>query len=120
METIRYQASPPMFRNNPLLFILAVVLILAFGLGIIILLWWYVTSKSHLLTITDQELRYETGIINKTRRELRLSSIRSVRVHQNLWQRMFGTGDLEVYSAGDIPEIVVKGMPDPNRIRELT
>ena len=51
---------------------------------------------------------------------MRLASIRSVRVYQSLFQRMFGTGDIEVYSAGDNPEIIVKGMPDPARIRELT
>lgn len=120
MDTIRYQSNPPMFRNNPVLFVLAVLLIAAFGAGIVILVWWYVVSKASQLTITDQEVRYEKGILSKTRKEIRLPAIRSVRVHQSLSQRIFGTGDVEIYSAGDLPEIVAKGMPDPHRIRELT
>lgn len=119
-ETILYRASPPMFRNNPLLFLLYLVLIAAFGLGLILLLGWYVLSKSKSLTITDEELRYEVGILNKQRSEIRLSSIRSVRVNQTFWQRIFGTGDLDIFTAGDNPEITAKGMPDPGRIRELT
>lgn len=120
METVHYSASPPMFRNNPLLFILSIVLIAAFGLGIIILLWWYVVARSQSLTITDEEIRYEKGILNKARSEIRLSSVRSVRINQNLGQRIFGTGDVAIFTAGDNPEIVAKGMPDPHTIRELT
>lgn len=119
-DNVLYQNSPPMFRNNPLLFLLFVVLILAFGLGLILLLWWYVVSKSKSLTITDEELRYEVGILNKQRSEIRLSSIRSVRINQSFWQRIFGTGDLDIFTAGDNPEVTSKGMPDPGRIRELT
>jgi uncharacterized membrane protein YdbT with pleckstrin-like domain len=42
-----------------------------------------------------------------------------VRVNQSLFQRIFGTGDVEIFTAGDDPEITAKGMPDPNEIREL-
>jgi uncharacterized membrane protein YdbT with pleckstrin-like domain len=107
-----------MFRNNPLGFVLSVLLIAA-AVGVVILLVWYVKSRSELLTITTEELRYAKGILSKSHSEVRLSSIRSVRVHQTLFQRMFGTGDLEVFTAGDLPEVTVKGMRDPNRVREL-
>ena len=42
-----------------------------------------------------------------------------MRVNQTLFQRMFGTGDIEIYTAGDAPEVTLRGMPDPHRIREL-
>jgi len=28
-------------------------------------------------------------------------------------------GTIQIYTSGDQPEIEVKGMPDPNRVREL-
>ena len=118
-ETVLYRENPPMFRNHPFGFILAVLLIPAFGIGIIVLVYWYVMVKARLLTITDTELRYETGLLSKTHNEFRLDSIRSVRVHQSLWQRMLGTGDLEIFTAGDTPEVVITGVPDPARVREL-
>jgi uncharacterized membrane protein YdbT with pleckstrin-like domain len=117
-ETILYQAHPPMFRNNPLGFVLSVLLIGA-AIGIVILLIWYVKTRSELLIITTEELRYEKGILSKSHNEIRLTSIRSVRVNQTLFQRMFGTGDLEVFTAGDLPEITVNGIPDPHHVREL-
>lgn len=117
-EQIVYQAHPPMFRNNPLGFVVSVLLI-AVAVGIIILLVWYVKSRSEKLTITTEDLRYERGILSKSHSELRLSSVRSVRVHQTLFQRIFGTGDVEIFTAGDVPEVTLKGMPDPNEIRAL-
>ena len=117
-DEILYQAHPPMFRNHPFGFVLSILLIAA-ALGIIILLVWYVKTRAETLTITREELRYEKGILSKAHSELRLSSIRSVRVNQSLFQRMFGTGDISVYTAGDAPEITVKGMPDPHEIREI-
>ena len=117
-EDFVYDAHPPMFRNNPIGFILSVLLIPA-GIGILILLYWYVKSRSERLTLTTEELRYEKGLLSKDRSELKLTAIRSVRAYQSLFQRMFGTGNIEIYSAGDTPEMVLKGMPDPNEIREL-
>jgi len=119
MDEIQYTASPAMFRNNPILFIASVLLIAAFGLGLLILLVWYVKCKSEVLTITQDELHYVRGILSKSRSEIRLSSIRSLQVDQSLFQRMFGTGDIKIYTAGDNPEIVVAGMPNPHEIREL-
>lgn len=117
-DEVLYEAHPPMFRNNPLGFVLSVLLI-PVAVGILILLFWYVKSRSEKLTITVEDLRYEKGILSKARSELRLSGIRSVRVNQSLFQRMFGTGDIEVFTAGDVPEVTLKGMPDPNEIREI-
>jgi uncharacterized membrane protein YdbT with pleckstrin-like domain len=117
-DEILYEAHPPMFRNNPLGFVLSVLLI-PVAVGILILLFWYVKSRSETLTITAEDLRYEKGILSKARSELRLTGIRSVRVNQSLFQRMFGTGDIEIFTAGDAPEVTLKGMPDPNEIREI-
>lgn len=117
-DEILYEAHPPMFRNNPVGFVLSVVLIAA-AVGILILLVWYVKTRAEKLTITREDLRYERGILSKSRSEVRLTGIRSVTVHQSLFQRMFGTGDIEIYTAGDRPEIIAKGIPDPNEVREI-
>lgn len=116
---VLYSEHPAMFRNNPLLFMLAILLIPAFGLGIIILLWWYLKCKALRLEVTDSEILLEQGLLSKSRSEIGFSSVRTVRVNQSFFNRMFGTGTIELYTAGDQPEIVAKGMPEPNRIRDL-
>ncbi len=115
-----YSKHPTMFKSNPLGFIGCILLIPVLGLGLFILLWWYMSARNTLFTVVDHEIRYETGILNKEHSEVSKSSIRSVRVKQTLLNRMMGVGTVEIYTAGDTPEIVAEGMPDPHKIRELT
>ena len=116
---VKYSANPVMFRNNPIGFIFAVILIAAFGLGILILLWWFIQCKSTKLTVSDNEILFEKGILSKERSEVNISSIRTIRVKQSFFNRIFGVGTLEIYTAGDNAEFVAKGLPDPNKVREL-
>lgn len=117
-HTERLEASPPMFKNAPFTFILYILLIAAFGLGIVLLLIWFVKAKTTRLVIDGDDLLYEKGVLSKERAQLRTDSVRTVTVNQSLGQRVFGTGDIDVYTAGDQPEIRLMGMPSPAEIRE--
>lgn len=114
-----YDAHPVMFKNNPLGFILALLLVLAFGLGLIIFLIWYLKNKSSRLVVTAEDVLFEKGLLSKERVELTIRSIRTVKVKQSFWNRVFGTGTIELYTAGDAAEIIVRGIPDPNRVRDI-
>ncbi|MGD8176101.1 PH domain-containing protein [Marinimicrobium sp. ARAG 43.8] len=114
-----YSEHPVMFKNNPLGFIASVILIPVFGIGLLILLWWYIQTRSSKLTVTDHDILFEEGLLSKQRSEFRIGGIRTVRVYQSFFDRMFGVGAISIYTAGDQPEIVAKGMPEPNRVREL-
>lgn len=109
---------PLMFRNNPLGFILSVLLILAGGIGILILLYWFVRTRSETLSILENKLIFSQGILSKKSTELKLASIRTINVSQSFFQRIFGTGDLDIFTAGDFPEVVLKGMPNPSALKE--
>ena len=117
-EQQRLEVSPPMFRNAPFTFIFYLLLIPVFGLGIILLLVWFVKAKTTRMVIDGNDLLYEQGVLSKERAQLRTDSVRTVTVSQSLGQRMFGTGDVDVYTAGDEPEVKLRGMPDPADIRE--
>ena len=119
MKTNRYSQNPPMFRNNPFSFIISILLIFVFGLGILIFLIWYLKCKSTKIIVSNDELEFEKGLLSKERIEIKLNMIRSVKVNQSFFQRIFGVGDLEIYSSGDEPEIVVAGMPNPLHLKEL-
>ena len=113
-----YQAHPAMFRAHPFWFILSVLLIAAFGLGILILLYWYIKTRATALTITEHEIMYEQGILSKDRTSVSLKHVRAVRVTQGFLNRILGVGTVEISTAGDEPEFEVKDMPDPHQIRE--
>ncbi|OFE12551.1 hypothetical protein PHACT_04880 [Pseudohongiella acticola] len=114
----KYSEHPAMFRNNPLGFILAVILI-PLAVGIIILMVWYLKCKSTRLDFIGNDLVLERGLLSKNRTELDVSRIRTVNVYQSFFNRIFGVGRISIYTAGDDPEIDVSGLPDPHDLREL-
>ncbi len=117
-DEIVYQAHPAMFRAHPFWFILCVLLIAAFGLGILILLYWYIKTRATALTVTGSELMYERGILSKDRMSVSIRHVRSVHVTQTFLHRLLGVGTIQISTAGDEPEFTVQDMPDPHEIRE--
>ena len=117
MSEILYEANPSMIRMYPFGTVVA-ILVVPLGIGILILLWWWLSTKADKLTIKTDEIVWEHGLISKQYTELAMQSLRSVRVKQSLLQRMLSAGDVEIYTAGDDPELVIRGLPEPDRIRE--
>jgi uncharacterized membrane protein YdbT with pleckstrin-like domain len=114
-ETWLYDENPAMFRSSPLLFTLLLVSIVGIlGIGI-----WWIKVKGERLAVSDRDVLQERGLLAKQRTLLNLASVRTVRISQSVGQRIFGVGDVEIFSAGDYAEIAIRGMPNPNRVREL-
>ena len=113
-----YQAHPAMFRAHPFWFILSVLLISVGGLGILILLYWYIKTRATVLTVTEHEILFEQGILSKDRTGVSLRHVRAVRVTQGFINRILGVGTVEISTAGDEPEFEVGDMPNPHEIRE--
>jgi len=116
--TVIYQAHPAMFRAHPFWFILSVLLIAAFGVGILILIYWYIQTRATALTVTDSDLMYERGILSKERTSVSINHVRSVNVVQSFFNRILGVGTIQISTAGDDPEFTIADMPDPHVIRE--
>ncbi|WP_018137896.1 MULTISPECIES: PH domain-containing protein [unclassified Thioalkalivibrio] len=111
-------ARPAMFRNHPFGFIFSVLLIAAFGLGLLILLWWYLQTRSVRLRIDADQVHLEEGLLSKSHVDLDIGQIRTVKVDQSFWNRIFRVGEIAVYTTGDNPEFRVSGIPDPHRVRD--
>lgn len=114
-----YTAHPVMFRNRPFSFILCLLLIPAGGLGLLILLYWFLQCKATALRVSDGHIYLEEGLLSKSRSEIDCDSVRSVKVEQSFLNRIFGVGSIEIYTAGDQAEMLVKGLPNPNDIRDV-
>ena len=134
-----YSENPKMPRNNPFMFTLIIILNIAglvaairldqqsfqiiglvVWLGTVIwLLIWYIKIKSIKVSVTNNDILVERGLLRKNRKELAIDKIRTIEVDQDFIDRIFGVGLVKVFTAGDLPEIVVTGLPDPNKIRDL-
>jgi len=92
---------------------------LLLALSALRLLTWWIATRTDQLKITDDEILWTHGILSKSYTELGMGSVRTVQVSQSLLQRLLDAGDLRVFTTGDLPELVVRGLPEPNRVREL-
>ena len=120
MERTLYEAHPAMFRGHPFLFILCCALILVFGLGLLIFLIWWLQCLGTTLTITDTRTTLRRGILSKYTNEVLHKHVRNVQVYQSLFQRILGTGNVGISSAGQSKiEIQVSGIPNPEDVRAI-
>jgi membrane protein YdbS with pleckstrin-like domain len=118
-EVTLYSASPSMFRNNPVMFVLSILLV-AVGIGLIILLVWYLRCYGTRLTITNKRSTLRVGILSKQINEVYHRDVRNVRLSQTFLQRVFDVGSLEISSAGQSDvEIAVTGMPSPEKMKAI-
>jgi uncharacterized membrane protein YdbT with pleckstrin-like domain len=117
-QTVFYDEHPAMFRAHPFWLLGCIILIPAFGLGLLVLLYWYIRTRQTRLTVTDSEIVYTTGILRKNRIEVSLKAVRSVNVKQGFLNRLLKVGAIQVFSAGDQPEFTVTDIPLPGTVRE--
>jgi uncharacterized membrane protein YdbT with pleckstrin-like domain len=116
--TMIYEAHPAMFRAHPFWFILSVLLIAAFGIGVLVLLYWYIKTRATSLTVTSNDITYERGILSKDRTSVSLRHVRAVHVTQSFFNRILSVGTIEISTAGDEPEFTIADLPDPHVIRD--
>ena len=86
---------------------LLVVLVFIFIIGGLIR--WFTT----LHVITNERLIYRAGFVAKQGTEIPLEVIQNVAFHQSVFERVFGTGDLVIESAGTHGQTRYQGIPDP-------
>lgn len=133
-----YREHPTMFADEPGRFIFATLLVIVplivaviywetawiaysmlalAAIGAVTFLWWFITNRSIVVTVDEERITLRRGIFSKENVEVEISSIRTVRVDQTFVDRIFNCGILKVYTAGDVPDLVQDGLPDPARLR---
>ena len=119
-ENKLYETHPAMFRNNPIGFILCIILIAAFGLGLLILLVWWLKVLGTTLSVTNERITLRKGILAKHTSEVYHTDVRNVQVSQGIVQRIFSVGYIGISSAGQSGvEIGVNGIPNPQKVKTL-
>ncbi|MBC6428184.1 MAG: PH domain-containing protein [Cellvibrionales bacterium] len=114
-----YSVSPTMFRSNPVGFIVCLFLILVFGIGALILIGWYLITKYTKLKIDRDEIVFSEGVLSRRHSHIPLDRVSTVKVYQSIMDRIFNIGKIEIYGAGDVLEVAVKGIPNPDELRRV-
>lgn len=102
-EIIEYKA-----KTHWIVFLLPVLLIAAYGLGLIFVFftWLYVISTD--LGVTNKRVIGKWGFISRRTMEQRLDKVEGVQVHQGIFGRLLGYGTVIVTGTGG------SGTPIPN------
>lgn len=95
------------------LYIAIAVLVVAFAIGGFVR--WLTTSH----VITSERIIYRAGFVAKQGTEIPLEVIQNVAFNQTMFERMFGTGDLMIESAGTHGQTRYKDIPDPEAVQSL-
>src|SRR4026207_926116 len=84
--------------------------------SLLLLLWplqRHMLNRLTKMTILDDKLRDETGMLTKTTRTILISRVQDLTVHQRISQRMFGIGDLSIETAGESSRLTISGIDRP-------
>jgi putative membrane protein len=90
-------------------------------LPVLLLLWpveRHIRNRLTKMTILDDRLRYERGLLGRTTRTILISRVQDVTVHQRVGQRIFGTGDLSIETAGAASRETISQIDRPREIAD--
>lgn len=89
----------------------AVLIVLIFT-GVPLLRW---TTTRYVLT--NRRFTLRRGILSRSGRDIPLGRVNDVSFEHNLIERMFGTGTLTVESGGERGQLVLKNIPQVERVQ---
>ncbi len=88
---------------------------------VLLLLWpaerWF-RRQYTTATIAGDRLRYETGILSHSTRNIQLSKIQDVRVDQKLMQRLLHVGSLSIETAGETSRLTLLNVDSPQALAD--
>jgi uncharacterized membrane protein YdbT with pleckstrin-like domain len=99
------------------LIMLGIILLPAFGAGLIFLLIAWVKYKTTELAITNKRVIAKFGFISRRTVEINISKIESIQVDQSITGRIFNYGTLLIAGAGD-PQAPILGISKPMEFRK--
>lgn len=100
----------------------SIVLWGAFGLGLLILVWYplraFVAWATSNFAVTTDRIVHREGFIAKRSMEIPLEAINDVRFQQSIFERIVGAGDLIIESASEHGRNVFANVRDPERVQK--
>jgi uncharacterized membrane protein YdbT with pleckstrin-like domain len=87
----------------------------------LIVLW---TLAKHLrlrytkLTIEGAKLRYETGMLSRSVRNMELYKVQNVRVDQTFMDRILDLGTISIETAGETSSVTIQGIEEPQQVAD--
>jgi len=89
----------PSHWNNFGAYLLSVVLLPLFGLGLLVFLVKYLELRYTRYRLTDQRLQLTRGVFSRTTKNLELYRVKDLRLNRSFLQRMVGIGTIAMVTS---------------------
>ncbi|MDO8597339.1 MAG: PH domain-containing protein, partial [Sulfuricaulis sp.] len=94
------------------LVLVGVVLLPAFGIGQLLLLWAWIICRTTELAVTNKRIISKSGVIQRTTMELSLDKIESIKVDQGIMGRILNFGLITISGTGG-DKTPIESIADP-------
>jgi membrane protein YdbS with pleckstrin-like domain len=103
------------FAGTALMGLLLLVIIVGFFLlvGLIPLYIYYKTTK---IVVSEDGLRYQTGLLTKTSKTIPWGKVNSVDSQISWFNRLLGSGNVKISIGNDVDGIKLKGVERPDEL----
>ena len=115
-ERVMYRARISRWSLWPFI-LLGVVLLPAYGVGLLFWLWAWIVYATTELAITNKRVIAKTGLIQRRTIEMFLEKIESIQVDQSVLGRMFNFGSVVISGTG-VHSAPFKSIADPLALRK--
>jgi uncharacterized membrane protein YdbT with pleckstrin-like domain len=68
------------------------------------------------LIIAAGKLRYETGMMSRSVRNMELAKVQNVRVDQSFMDRILDLGTISIETAGETSSLTMQGIEEPQQV----
>lgn len=116
-EKVLHEARISLWTQLPLI-LLGLLLLSAYGVGIILWVIAFIRYKTTELAITNKRVIAKFGFISRNTIEMNLAKVESIQVHQGILGRIFNFGSLVISGAGN-PQAPVPGVANPMEFRRM-
>jgi uncharacterized membrane protein YdbT with pleckstrin-like domain len=90
---------------------------LALTVAALVVRWLKWTNTNFVLT--SDRLIYRSGVLSKHGREIPLERVNDIAFHQTIIERLLGTGDLMIESAGERGQETFADIPKPSKVQNV-
>jgi uncharacterized membrane protein YdbT with pleckstrin-like domain len=115
-ETVVHRAEISLWSVGHLIFF-GVILLPAFGLGLVFLIWAYVRYKTTEFAVTDKRIIAKTGLVSRNTVEMFLDKVESLHVEQSVAGRILDFGTVIIRGTGATEE-PIKNISAPLALRK--
>jgi uncharacterized membrane protein YdbT with pleckstrin-like domain len=102
-ETVVHRAEISLWSVGHLI-AFGVLLLAAYGFGIVFLLWAYIRYKTTEFAVTDKRIIAKTGLVSRNTVEMFLDKVESLHVEQSVLGRVLDFGNITIRGTGATEE----------------